>query len=73
MLCILKGAGHCTLAKRMTSILRYGAEALPPARQGTVLNHHRVIGIVTNTSMVPNCALVTYIMMTADLGLPDAV
>jgi len=29
--------------------------------------------IATNTSMVLNCALVTYIMMTADVGLPDAV
>jgi len=33
----------------------------------------RVIGIATNTSMVLDCALVTYIMMTADVGLPDAV
>jgi len=64
---------HCTLAKRMTSILRHVAEAFPPARQGTILNSHRVIGIATNTSMVLNCALVTYIMMTADVGLPDAV
>jgi len=28
----LKDAGHCTSAKRMTSILRHVAEALPPAR-----------------------------------------
>jgi len=35
------------------------AEAFPPARQGTILNSHRVIGIATNTSMVLNCALVT--------------
>jgi len=49
------------------------AEAFPPARQGTILNSHRVIGIATNTSMVLNCALVTYIMMTADVGLSDAV
>jgi len=49
------------------------AEAFPPARQGTILNSHQVIGIATNTSMVLNCALVTYIMMTADVGLPDAV
>jgi len=68
------GAGHCTSAKRMTSIFRYVAEAFPPARQGTILNSHLVIGIATNTSMVLNCALVTYIMMTtADAGLPDAV
>jgi len=52
----------------MTSILRHVAEAFPPARQGTILNTHRVIGIATNTSMV-----LTYIMMTADVGLPDAV
>jgi len=53
--------------------LRHVAEAFPPARQGTILNFHRVIGIATNTSMVLNCALVTYIMITADVGLPDAV
>jgi len=58
-------------AKRMTSILRHVAEAFPPARQGTILNSHGVIAI--NTSMVLNCALVTYIMMIADVGLPDAV
>jgi len=69
----LKGAGHCTSAKRITSILRHVAEAFPPAMQGTILNFHRVTGIATNTSMVLNYALVTYIMMTADLGLPDAV
>jgi len=73
LLCKLKGAGHCTSAKRMTSILRHVAEAFPPARQGTFLNSHRVIGISTNTSMVLNCALVTYIMMTADVVLLDAV
>jgi len=73
MLCQLKSAGHCTLAKRKTSILRYFAEVSPPARQGTILNSHRVIGIAANTSMVLNCALVIYIMMTADVGLPDAV
>jgi len=74
MLCKLKGAGHYyTSAKRMTSILRHVAEAFPPARQGTILNKHRIIGIAANTSMVQNCALVTYIMMTADVGLPDAV
>jgi len=57
----------------MTSILRHVAEAFPPARQGTILNSHRVIGNATNTSMVIDCVLVTYIMMTADVGLPDAV
>jgi len=59
----------------MTSILRHVAEAFPPARQGkgTILSSHRVISIATNTLMVLNCALVTYIMMTADVGLPDAV
>jgi len=55
-------------------ILRHIAEAFSPARQGTILNSHQVIGIATNnTSMVLNCALVTYILMTADVGLPDAV
>jgi len=63
---------HGKSAKLMTSILRHVAEAFNPARQGTMLNSHRVIGIATNTSMVLNCALVTYIMMTADVGLPDA-
>jgi len=57
----------------MTSILRHVAEAFPPARQGTILNSHRFICIATNTSIVLNCALVTYIMMAADVGLPDAV
>jgi len=44
-----------------------------PASQGTILNSHRVIGIAPNTSTVLNCVLVTYIIMTADVGLPDAV
>jgi len=57
----------------MTSILRHVVEAFPPARQGTILNSYRVIGIAINTSMVLNCALVTYIIMTANVGLPDAV
>jgi len=61
----------CTSAKRMTSILRHVAEAVPPARQWTILNAHQVIA--NNTSTVLNCALVTYIMMTADVGLPNAV
>jgi len=57
----------------MTSILRHVEEAFPPARQGIIINSHQVIGIATNTSMVLNCALGTYIMMTADdVGLPDA-
>jgi len=73
MLYRLKGTGHCTSAKRMTSMLKHAAEAFPPAMQGIILNSHRVIGIATNTSMVLNCALVTYIMMTADMGLSDAV
>jgi len=60
-------------AKRMTSVLRHVAEAFPPARQGIILNSHRVACLATNTSMVLNCVLVTYIMMTADVGLPDAV
>jgi len=64
---------NCTSLKRMTSILRHVEEAFPPARQGTILNSHRVIGIATNTSMVLNCVVVTYIMMTADEGLSDAV
>jgi len=57
----------------MTSLLRHVAEAFPLAKQGAILNSHRVIAIATNTSMVLNCALVTYMMMTADVGLPDAV
>jgi len=57
----------------MTGILSHVAEAFPPAKQGTSLKTHRVIGITTNTSMVLNCALVSYIMMTADVGLPDEV
>jgi len=73
MLCKLKGAGHCTSAKRMTSLLRHVAEVFPPARQVTILNSHRVIDFATSTSMVLNCALVTYIMMTAVVGLLDAV
>jgi len=73
MLCKLKGAGHSTSAKRMTSILRHVAETFPPARHGTILNSHRATGIANNTYMVLNCALVTYIMITADAGLSDAV
>jgi len=57
----------------MTSILRHVAEAFPAARQWIIQNSLRVIDIATNTSMVLNCVLVTYIMMTADVGLPDAV
>jgi len=72
MLCKLKGAGHCTSAKRMTSILRHVAEAFPSARHGKILNSHRVIGIATSTSVVLNCAIVTYIMMTAYVGLPGS-
>jgi len=59
-------------AKRMTRILRHVAEAFSPAWPGTILFSNRVIRIATNTSMVLNCALVTYIMMTADVGMPDA-
>jgi len=59
---------HCTSAKRMTSILRHVAEAFHPARQGTILNSHRVIGIATNTSMVLNCALVTGCSLTSYPG-----
>jgi len=70
----LRGVGaQCTSAKRMTCILRHVAEAFRLARQGTILHSLRVIGIATNTSMVINCALVTNIMMTADVGLPDVV
>jgi len=57
----------------MTCILRHVAEAFPSARQGIIPNFHRVIGIATNTSIVLNFALVTYILMAADVGLPDAV
>jgi len=71
--CKLKGPVHCTSAKRMSSILRHVAEAFPPARQGTILNSHWVTGIATNTSMVLNCALVAYIIITANIGLPDVV
>jgi len=74
MLCKLKGPGHCTSEKRMNSILRQVAEAgISLARQGTILNSHRVIRNATNTSMVLNYALVTYIMMTADVELPADV
>jgi len=55
---------HCTSAKTHD---QHFAEAFPPAMQETILNFHRVIGIATNSSMVLNCALVTYIMMTADV------
>jgi len=54
--------------KRMTSILRHVAEAFPPARQGTILNSHRVTGIATNTSMVLNYALVTGCSLTSYPG-----
>jgi len=64
----LRGTGHCTLAKRMTSILRHVAEIFPPARQGTILNSHRVIGIAINTSMVLNCAIVPGCSLTSYPG-----
>jgi len=73
MLCKLKGAGETHREKRTTSILRRVAEAFPPARQGTILNNHRVIGVATNTSKVLNCVTATYLLMTADVGLPDTV
>ena len=73
MHCKLRGAGHCTSAGRMTSVLWHIAETFPPARQWTILNNHRVIGIATNTSVMLSCTLVTYLMMTAEVGLPDAV
>jgi len=47
-------------------ILRHVAEVFPPARQGTILNSHRVIGIATNTSMVLNCALVLSLVLHND-------
>jgi len=43
-------------------------EACPPARQGTILNSYQVSGNAIITSMVLNL-----IMMTADLGVADAV
>jgi len=41
----------------------------------TIPNHHRVIGISTNTSIGPNYTLdlVTYLIVTAKVRLPDAV
>ena len=68
-----RGAGHCTLAGRVTSVLWHIAEAFSPARQGTILKNHRVISIATNTLMVLSYALVTYLIMTAEVGLPDVV
>ena len=69
----LRGAGHCTSAGRMTRILRHVADTFPPARQRTILNNHWIINILINTSMVLICVLVTYLMMTAEVGLPDVV
>jgi len=51
MLYKLKGAGHCASAKHMTSILRHVAGAFSPARQGTIINSHRVIGIATGAKL----------------------
>jgi len=60
---------HCTSVKRITSILRHVVEEFPPARQGTILNSHRVIGWASNTSMVLNyCALVTGCSLTSYPG-----
>ena len=66
MQCKLKGAGHCTSAGRMTSVLWH-------ILQRIILKNNRLIDITTNTSMVLNCALITYLMMTAEVGFPDAV
>ena len=67
----LTGAGHCTSVGRMTRILRHVVEAFPPIKQGTILNNHLVIGTATNTSMMLNRALVTYLMMTTEVDLPN--
>ena len=69
MQCKLRGAGHSTSTGPMTSVMWHIAEAFPPAGQETILSNHRVIGIATNTSMMLSCALMTYLMMTADVGL----
>ena len=69
-----RGSGHCTSAGRITSILWDITEEFPPARQGTILKNHRVIGITINTSMMLSCALAATLMMTAVVvGLLDAV
>jgi len=68
MLCKLNAACHCTSAKCINSILRHVAEAFPPARQGTILNSHRVIRIATITSMVLNCAFVNGCSLTSYPG-----
>ena len=47
--------------------------AVPPARQGTILQDHRVIGIPNNTSMLRDYILLTYTEMTAEVGLPDVL
>ena len=73
----LRGASKviyiCTLAGRMTSVMCHIASTFPLARQGTILSNHRVIGIATNTSMMLSCALVSNLMMTAEVELPDEV
>jgi len=42
-------------------------------RENPKLPSSHFIGIATNTSMVLNYAVVTYVMMTAAVGLPNAV
>ena len=69
----LRRAEHCISAGRMTSILRYVAQAFPPAKHKTILNNHQVIGIATSTSMVLNCTIETYQLMTAKVGLQNAI
>jgi len=43
--------------------------------KGTIPNHNQVIGISINTSigLAASEGLVTYLMLTAEVGLPDAV
>ena len=62
-----------TAAGSLPSILKHVAEAFPPPRQESILNNHEIITIATNTQVVLNCFLVTYQMMTAEVGLPDAI
>jgi len=62
-----------TQGRRSLHISKTYDQHLEACCKGISSCSHRVIGIATYTSMVLNCAFVTYIRMTADVGLPDAV
>ena len=50
-MCIVPQNAEAKTQRRISArrILSHVVEVFPPARQGTILNNHRIIGIATNT------------------------